>query len=504
MTGYSFPNYPLSSHRRHSREIGTRLTFPRIALVVVVALTAMLPPAVDAAQGVKRAPQETLRYENFGTVHIYRKVPYPANVVVFFSGESGWNEQAASMASAFTSLNSLVIGINTPHYLRSLVDDGEQCSYYASDLEDLSHYVQQKLGFPSYMFPIGAGYSSGAALAYAASVQAPTGTLRGAISLGFCPNVRLPKPPCRASGLEWNTAGKARGAAGADYLLQPAHNLAIPWIVLQGDSDKACDPNAVASFVRQTGHARLVNLPGVGRGYTTEAGWMPRLKAEYASLLLELEERSASPKAPEVKDLPLVEIPASGPSGDALAVVISGDGGWAGIDRGIGQTLAVSGISVVGLNSLQYFWKRRTPESAAADLKRILMHYLAAWNKRTAILIGYSMGADVLPFMTARLPADLLSRVRLVALLGLSATVDFEFHFAAWFGKASRMTDLRVAPEVEKLKGLKILCIYGIEEVDSLCRGLPAGLVQPIAMKDGHHFGGDYKSVAEVILKQSK
>jgi hypothetical protein len=42
-----------------------------------------------------------------------------------------------------------------------------------------------------------------------------------------------------------------------------------------------------------------------------------------------------------------------------MAVVVSGDGGWAGIDRDLGEELAREGLPVVGLNSLQYFWKPR-------------------------------------------------------------------------------------------------------------------------------------------------
>jgi len=275
-------------------------------------------------------------------------------------------------------------------------------------------------------------------------------------------------------------------------------------MVVQGDADRVCDISAAADFVNRTGHARIVPLPGVGHGFSPEPEWMVKFKLESALFLRTLEERETAPKAPEVRDLPLVEIPASGPASDAMAVIISGDGGWAGIDRGVGQTLAANGISVVGVNSLQYFWTRRTPEGAAEDLNRVLRHYLIAWGKREAILIGYSLGADVLPFMADRLPADLLSSVALIALLGPSATVDFEFHFVDWFRSAARKTDFRVAPEVEKLKGKKILCIYGVQEGDSLCRSLPSGLVQPVAMKDGHHFGGDYRGIAEIILREAR
>jgi type IV secretory pathway VirJ component len=68
----------------------------------------------------------------------------------------------------------------------------------------------------------------------------------------------------------------------------------------------------------------------------------------------------------------------------------------------------------------------------------------------------------------------------------------------------ARKTDLRVAPEIEKLKGKKIFCVYGVEEEDTLCGMLPSGLVRPAVMKDGHHYGGDYKTIADLILKEAK
>jgi type IV secretory pathway VirJ component len=475
----------------------------RIILADVLVL-AILPGILHAAQAKKPVPEETLSYEDFGVVHIYRESPHPPNVVLFISGDGGWNAGVAGMARALASLDSLVVGIDITHYLRSLKEDGEQCSYYTWSFEDLSHFTQQKLGYPHYVFPILVGYSSGATLAYAALVQAHTGTFRGAISLGFCPDLQLPKSPCRGDGLQWRTDQRGGKTRWEEYVFRSAPELVDPWIVLQGDVDAVCDPKAAAAFVKQSGRARIVSLPKVGHGFSVETNWMPQLKAEFASLVHTLAERAEAPQAPEVKDLPLVEISSLKSSSDALAVIISGDGGWASIDRDLGQMLAGAGISVVGVNSLQYFWTRRTPETAAADLNRILQHYLAAWNKRRVILAGYSMGADVLTFMAARLPPDLLSKVALIALLGPSPSVDFEFHFVEWFSETSHKTDLRVAPEVEKLRGKQILCVYGTEEEDSLCKMLPAGLVQLVAMKDGHHFGGDYKTIAEIILKEVK
>src|SRR5262249_42736747 len=160
----------------------------------------------------------------------------------------------------------------------------------------------------------------------------------------------------------------------------------------------------------------------------------------------------ASPPAPqELGNLPVVEVPAKG-TGDALALFVSGDGGWAEIDRSVAGALAAKGMPVVGLNSLKYFWSTRTPESTAADAARILRYYLAAWKKEKVVLIGSSFGADVLPAVANRLPPDLQERLRLIALIGPSHTATFEFHVGDWLGIGGDK-GLPVAPEVKKLQG---------------------------------------------------
>ena len=55
-------------------------------------------------------------------------------------------------------------------------------------------------------------------------------------------------------------------------------------------------------------------------------------------------------------------------------------------------------------------------------------------------------------------------------------------------------------PEMEKLRGLPILCVYGEKEGDSLCRDLPAGLAQLLPTAGSHHFGGDYQKLASAVL----
>jgi type IV secretory pathway VirJ component len=444
-------------------------------------------------------PEETLRFGRFGTVTLYRSSPHPSQVALFVSGDGGWNQGVVEMARELASLDALVIGIDITHYLQELNTSTEACAYPAADFEALSQFTQKKLDFPRYIPPVLVGYSSGATLVYATLVQAPPGTFRGALSMGFCPDLPLTKPLCGGHGLEWTPGPKGKG-----YSFLPAPKLETPWIAFQGTIDQVCDPGAVETYVRHVGRGRLIMLPNVGHGFSVERNWLPQFKEAFASLGAEKPAESPPSLGRDaVNDLPLVEVPVTGMSTDILAVIISGDGGWASLDRELGNTLASQGIAVVGLNSLQYFWTRRTPEGAAQDLERILRYYLAAWKKDKVLLIGYSLGADVLPFMANRLSQQTLSRVQLVALLGPGHQVDFEFHLTNWLWDSPTKTARPVLPEVEKLRGTKTLCFYGDEEKDTLCKDLDPSLATVRRLKGGHHFDGDYQAMAATILHEA-
>ncbi len=443
------------------------------------------------------AAEEFLKVSRFGTVSIYRQSTAPAHIVLFVSGDGGWNSGVVEMAKQLTSLDALVVGINIIQYLRNAASSAEKCTYAAADFEMLSQYVQRKLNLKAYQHPVLVGYSSGATLVYALLVQAPQGTFGGAMSLGFCPDLPLTKPFCRGNGLEWGPGPKGKG-----YAFLPTPSLKSPWVVLQGEIDQVCSAAAAEKYTGQVGRSKLVLLPKVGHGFAVPRNWLPQFKQAFRSLI-ENEDRVQTPPAPEVGDLPIVEIHEGQPGKSTFAVMISGDGGWAGIDRELGEALASRGIPVAGLSSLKYFWNRRTPEEAARDLERILRHYMDSWQKENAILAGYSMGADVLPFMASRLPADLRAKLRLIVLLGPSNGAEFEFHVTDWLGSMIRRPELPVLPEILKLRGSRILCLYGEDEDDTPCRSLDPGVAHLVAVKGGHHFNGKYEAIAELILKDA-
>ncbi len=445
--------------------------------------------------------EETVRFGRFGAVTLYHQTAAPSHVVLFVSGDGGWNLGVVDMARELQTLDALVVGIDIRHYLRQLEASQDRCSYPAADFESLSKFVQKSLNYSKYVPPVLIGYSSGATLVYAALVQAPPTTFAGAMSMGFCPDLPLTRPMCKGRGLTWVPGPKGKG-----YSFSPSDDLEAPWVALQGAIDQVCRPALTEEFAGKVRGAEVVMLPKVGHGFSAPRNWMPQFRSAFHRLIEKQEAAIKTQQAPsdsEIKDLPLVEVPAQGDQSLSFAVIVSGDGGWASIDRDLGITLSAAGVSVVGFNSLEYFWNPRTPDQTAKDLERVLRHYLNAWKKESVLLIGFSFGADVLPFLADRLPADLSSKVKVVALLSPGRTAAFEFHLTDWLN-VSHTNEQPTLPEVEKLKGTRILCFYGNEEEDSLCTAIDSKLATIIPLAGGHHFGGHFHTITDRILAAGK
>lgn len=190
-----------------------------------------------------------------------------------------------------------------------------------------------------------------------------------------------------------------------------------------------------------------------------------------------------------LKDLPLEEVQVGG-STPVLALVMSGDGNWASFIHEFADTLVERGIPVVGLKSRSYLSRPRTPEGLAQDMERVLRHYLQAWSAQEILVVGYSRGADFAPFLVNRLPQDLRSRVRGVALLSPTKMASFEFHLIDLFHYVHRPTDISALPEVDALAPIPTLCIYGLRDKDALCPLLPEGAAEVVALDDGHRLHG--------------
>jgi len=79
-----------------------------------------------------------------------------------------------------------------------------------------------------------------------------------------------------------------------------------------------------------------------------------------------------------------------------------------------------------------------------------------------------------------------------------SNTVEFEFHVSDWLH--DKKSGMAVKPEVAKLANEHVLCVWGEDDDDSLCRGLGLAGVQIVTLHGSHHFDGGYDKLAGIIL----
>ncbi len=469
--------------------------------VVAPAKTALAKaaPAAKAAPKPLAANAELLSHGRFQDMTVYHPKGTPTSFVIFLSGDGGWNLGVIDMAQALVQKGAMVVGINTPKTLAGLDQSKNECEYVAGDFENLSHYVQAYFKLPTYLEPILVGYSSGATFAYATLVQAPTNTFGGAIVLGFCPDLDLHEPLCKGPGPGLLQFTKRKDGKGVD--LEPSKGLVNPVTVMQGEVDQVCAPDTTKAFMSQVGAANVISLPKVGHGYSVTNRWQPQYLDAFDKLSKAVKPESVAPPPTSLNGLPVIEVPAKAgvPETGAFALLMTGDGGWAGLDQEVAAALSAQGIPVVGLDSLRYYWTPRTPESAAVDTDRIVRYYLSHWKKDKVLLVGYSQGADVLPFIINRLPAETRSHVALGTVMGLSEHALFEFHLGNWVN-ATQDQGLPTMPEMVRDATTPMLCIYGEKESDTLCPKLDPNKVHVVKLQGAHHFNGNYQKLAQEIL----
>jgi len=446
------------------------------------------------------AGAEKISHGRFKDIPVFRPRGEVRHFAFLFSGDGGWSSGLSSIASMLAADGTFVVGIDTEKLYLNLDKDADQCVFPDGDLENLSRFVQAYYRLPTYFTPVLIGHSAGASMVYAMLAQAPRGTFAGGVSLSFCVDLDLVKPLCKAEHLNYTEVPHEKGAR-----LLPTPQLGVPWIAMHGDEDDVCSPKDARTFVSQVAGARYIELPGVDHSYGDGKDWVRQFKDAFATVAANATQ--STPRPPEtLGDLPVVEVPAENPdpgggNSDTFAVLLSGDGGWAGIDKEVASRLAARGIPVAGVDSLRYFWAPRTPEGLAKDLDRIIQYYADQWRRSRVLLIGYSQGADVLPFAFNRLAPKTRSLVKLTTLIGISTTASFEFHVTHWLGGGDE--GLPTAPELRKMAAPGTLCIYGDDDEDTVCPSVSATNALTIKLSGGHHFGGDYGRLAQLILDHS-
>lgn len=231
-----------------------------------------------SAFSMKAATKVSTPLPGFKKVWIYGNIVNPSSVVIILSGDGGWVLGVVDAAKHLAKQNAMVIGVSCMPYMRHLEKQTTDCYDIARDIEELSLFIQKKYQL-TYIKPIILGYSLGATLAYGIIAQAPAGTFKGAISLGFCYDLELPKPLCKGAGLDCAKRPKK------GYDLQPATHITDPFIIIQGVNDRMCKYCLAKDFSDKTPRAEIWELPNIRHGSLGLRKWMPKILEAYDKVL---------------------------------------------------------------------------------------------------------------------------------------------------------------------------------------------------------------------------
>ena len=407
-----------------------------------------------------------------GPVKVIRGDSQVKGTVIVFSDPSGKVSDLEQAVRAIAEAGYAVAAVDSAQYLAAVDRGSEECHQLKDDLSALLHVLAGSSTRAALGPPVLVGSGAGGAIAYAALAQAGPGDFAGAIGFQFTPDLPGRIAFCAPPRVERTAEG---------YRYPPVLRTQGWWrMATQTPDDPTLQPYANGD------PAQLVRLRDYDDLGSATLG------------ILAGETPPVAPGSSTIEELPLVLLPTPTPS-PVLAIIYSGDGGWRDLDKQIGKNLQANGIPVVGFDTLRYFWRKRTLEEASTSLRLVIDHFAQAWNTPYVLLIGYSFGANVLPFAVNRLPEAEHRKIRQISLLGLGTKADFEIHISSWLGSTSPVDAPLIAPELQRLDQSLLQCFYGADEKDeTACVLLTHSEV--IETEGGHHFGGDYAAITRRIV----
>ncbi|KIC08274.1 hypothetical protein RA19_20065 [Leisingera sp. ANG-M1] len=384
------------------------------------------------------------------------------STALLVTGAGGWEGELQARAERLSEMHTLVIAVDGPALLARA--DGN-CAAAAPLLANLARRLQQQKGARART-PVLTGYGDGAALAFFAADAAP-GLFKGLVTVGFdaaqtiCPGTALQDARASKAPLRWL-------------------DIAEPGLTSAAEDIAGATAVETGPEPRRTFYQSYLRLAGTDHAFDTGT--------------------AASGK--DLDGLPLtIHQDPGAPVSDTYAIFLSGDGGWANFDEQVSDRLAARGIPVVGISSLRYMWREKQPAQIAADLARIDAHFRPVFGRSKLLLLGFSLGANTLPFAAAELPAELRERLAGVGLIAPETRTGFEIVVGGWLGQQTG--SVAVAPAIEALSASlppeRVFCLYGSRETVSACPLARLPGMQLVEFEGGHHLGNDHDGIVRVL-----
>jgi type IV secretory pathway VirJ component len=195
--------------------------------------------------------------------------------------------------------------------------------------------------------------------------------------------------------------------------------------------------------------------------------------------------------------LVIIEKPCSKNDSTPMVVLYTGDGGWKPYDEKLADSLNKMDIPVMGVNSLDYFCKRRTPQESAHDIAMVITAFQEKWQKKKVILIGYSFGAEVVPFIYNQFPTQLKSCIHALVLLSPGSNSDFKVHLTDRLGWLIHKWNYDVRKEIVSIKAIPVILFFGKEEKTMTLDSTLQSNLSVYYLSGGHNFRN-----AEAVVKK--
>lgn len=406
-------------------------------------ILAQLPAVARAA-----APQE-VEDPVFDDIKLYQPTDKPANVIVLLSDADGFGHDEDQLATQFRERGDLVIGLDWPASRRTAGGRHRMtCPELAGHIEDTALRIEREQAVAPYVTPVLAGAGLGRDAARALALQADSHRIAGVIAL----HTTTMKPDA----------------------------------VLACAVDKAALASADVSAATAASVAALREIEDGDESAVEEAA--------------EALGKDAGPHGPgDLADLPLYVAEPDEPA-RRLTVVLTGDGGMGQLNNDLAAALTKRGVGVVSIDSRRYFWAERDPDDVAADLRRIIKHFRAAWPVERVALVGYSFGADALPLVYNRLPERTKRIVAVVSLLAIAPVTDMRVELS----DEDYPNQTPLLPEAARIDAPHVQCIYGQDDrmaamaCPALAKARPDFAI--LREEGGHGFGGDADRLADLIV----
>jgi len=180
-----------------------------------------------------------------------------------------------------------------------------------------------------------------------------------------------------------------------------------------------------------------------------------------------------------------------------LVLYLSGDGGFNSFSNKLCELIAGAGYSVAAIDSKNYFWKKKTPKEIATDVSNTLKNLLSSRQNMRLFVVGYSFGADAVPFIINRLDPAIKKNVKSIVLLEPSVSTDLEIHIADILGRSNAKRSLDVVDEINRMEGVKTSIILGDDEADFPIQKITLKNFTKKYLAGGHHFSGNAVQVAK-------